>query len=291
MDVRHAAIQYVQFLHASGYSPNTIANVASCLLLFQHRFNNPLVVEAAKYAVEFLAWRAQTVKRNSLCANFAHLRGFFRWCVQEGYIDKSPLERMHYPKQEKIVTQPLSDAELFQILDHAEGWERPAFLLLLGSGMRVGELAGLKWSDFHDGVLTVTGKGSKQRTVHPGSVALRELMTLPRQGNLVFGRSYSGVKDGFRRLSRRSGVPFFPHQVRHTFAALFMENSGGDILSLQALMGHASIQTTQIYLAAYQRDHALKQQQRCNPCDTLLGGRTTRAAVAQGMSGPSGTSS
>ena len=264
---------FLQSLRASGFSHNTVANAASCYLLFQNRVGDISVSQAATHAVDFLAWRARTVKRNSLCANFAHMKGLCAYCVREGYIKKSPLEGMRYPRQEKVVTQPLSDQAMLRIVEYALGWQRSAVLLLFGTGMRIGELANLTWDDVGDGVLLLHGKGSKQRTVAPGAVALRELMRLPRKGRKVFPVSGNAIKDGFRRLSKRSGVPFHPHQIRHTFAHKFLTH-GGAIEDLSQILGHSCLDTTAIYIRAFRRERALDAQRHFNPTDSLFSERS-----------------
>ena len=135
--------------------------------------------------------------------------------------------------------------------------------------MRVGELAALKWDDVGDGVLLLHRKGNKQDTVCPGVVAMRELMRLPRTEPRVFARSYSGIKAAFRRLSAKSGVPFYPHKMRHTFAHLFIAQ-GGSIEDLSEIMSHANLNTTAIYLRAFRRERALEAMRRWNPADILL---------------------
>ena len=134
--------------------------------------------------------------------------------------------------------------------------------LLYGSGMRVAELCGLDLDDLDlaRGLVTVMGKGAKQRQVliHERCVtALRAWLDGPRAG-LMTATSPSGAlffngrgnrlgpRDVRRILDRRSPVPTHPHALRHTFATHLLDN-GADLRVVQELLGHASLQTTQVY--------------------------------------------
>ncbi|RPJ39955.1 MAG: hypothetical protein EHM35_00950, partial [Planctomycetaceae bacterium] len=184
---------YLQSLQATGHSPHTLASVASCLHLFITFTGNVDISRAAQQAIAFLAKRAETVKPNSLCADFSHIKQFLLFCVRQGWLKRSPLDGMHSPRKEIVVTMPLSDAEILAILEVANLWERAMIVLLLGTGMRIGELAALRWQDVGEGVLLLHGKGNKQRTVAPGVAAFRELMRLPRDDDRVFPWSREAI--------------------------------------------------------------------------------------------------
>ena len=263
-----AASLYLQALQATGHSPHTLHAVASCLHLFISFTGNVGVGQASQQAVAFLAHRAATVKPNSLCTDFSHIKGLMAFCVSREWIARSPLEGMRCPKQEIVVTMPLSDAEIFGILKVANQWERAMIILLLGSGMRIGELAGLRWSDVSEGVLLLRGKGRKQRTVAPGVTAMRELMRLPRQSAEVFPFSREAIIARLRRLSARSGVSFHPHQFRHSFSHRYLEY--GTIEELAEILGHSSLEATMVYVRANRRQRALERMVENNPADTLF---------------------
>ena len=139
--------------------------------------------------------------------------------------------------------------------------DRALFELLYSSGLRVSELTGVRWRDldFGEGLVRVTGKGSKTRVVPVGSKALAALAALRDQDRpgaddvLVHGRlgrplTPNGVRMRLKRRARDQGVwkRVYPHLLRHSFASHLLESSG-DLRAVQEMLGHADIATTQIY--------------------------------------------
>jgi len=259
---------YLQSLQATGHSPYTLHTVACCLRLLILHTGNIGIDRASQQAVAFLAKRATEVKPNSLCVDFSHTKTFLLYCVRQGWLDRSPLDGMKGPRKELVVTQPLSDVEIFAILKEANQWERAMIVLLLGTGMRIGELAALRWEDVGEGVLLLHGKGNKQRMVAPGVAAMRELMRLPRESSHIFPFTRGAIMARLHRLARRS-CPFHPHQFRHTYAHTLLR-AGAGIEDLAEILGHVSIETTRTYLRAYRRERMLEAMQRWNPADILL---------------------
>jgi len=274
-----AANLYLQSLRATGHSPHTLASVASCLHLFIAFTGNIGIDRVSQQVIAFLAHRAETVKPNSLCADFSHLKQFLLFSVRQGWLERSPLDGMRSPKKEIVVTMPLSDAEILAILEAANLWERAMIVLLLGTGMRIGELAALRWQDVGEGVLLLHGKGNKQRTVAPGVAAFRELMRLPRDDDRVFPWSREAIIARLHRLSKRS-VSFHPHQLRHTYAHRVLGNMG--IEELAEVMGHVSIETTRGYLRAYRRERMLEAMVAYNPADALFERTRPETLIAAG---------
>ena len=259
---------YLQSLQATGHSPYTLHTVGCCLRLFILHTGNIGIDRASQQAVAFLAKRATEVKPNSLCVDFSHTKTFLLYCVRQGWLDRSPLDGMKGPRKELVVTQPLSDVEIFAILKEANQWERAMIVLLLGTGMRIGELAALRWEDVGEGVLLLHGKGNKQRMVAPGVAAMRELMRLPRESSHIFPFTRGAIMARLHRLARRS-CPFHPHQFRHTYAHTLLR-AGAGIEDLAEILGHVSIETTRTYLRAYRRERMLEAMVRWNPADILL---------------------
>ena len=268
MDTVIAARLYIQSLQATGHTPFTLRSIASCLHLFITFSGNVGISQASQQAIPFLAHRAETVKPNSLCADFSHIKQFLLFCVREGWLERSPLDGMKGPRKELVVTMPLSDAEIFAILKEANQWERAMIVLLLGTGMRIGELAALRWEDVGEGVLLLHGKGNKQRMVAPGVAAMRELIRLPRETDQIFPFSRDAILARLHRLSLRS-CRFFPHQFRHTYAHTLLR-AGAGIEDLAEILGHVSIETTRTYLRAYRRERMLEAMVRWNPADALF---------------------
>ncbi len=222
----------------------------------------------------------------------ASLRSYFSWCARRGLVGSDPSVRLSAPSPDSRLPRVLGQAELDRLLgprpatdgqdpagrqggggtdgERGDGSQVAArdtrddavLELLYGSGMRVAELCGLDVDDLQldRGVVTVTGKGDRQRQVlvHETCVAaVRTWLDGPRAvmataaspGGALFynGRGNRlGTRDVRRILDRRSPVPTHPHALRHTFATHLLDG-GADLRVVQELLGHASLQTTQVY--------------------------------------------
>ena len=212
------------------------------------------------------------------------LRQFFLFCTAEGYRGDNPADRLDAPKIGRPLPRHLGIEELGAIIEAIESYDGPARLrlgciveLLYGAGLRVSELVGLVMSDVPPGRgwLTVRGKGGRERVVPLGDHARASIdaWTAARNRYLVGGRRSrwlfpSRSKEGHltrRRVGQlldelavRAGLDparVSPHVMRHAFASHLLEG-GADLRSLQQLLGHADIATTQIYT------HVVEEQLR-----------------------------
>lgn len=221
----------------------------------------------------YLGTLTKTCRKSSIGRKIAALKGFFRYLVKEGRISRSPVSGLGSPKQEKPLPAFLSVDDMFQLLSRAPAGtildirDRAILESLYSTGVRVSELVGLNWGDidFQLGIIRVMGKGSKERIIPIGEVALQALQDygaeqrkrwgrlprgpapvfLNRRGSRITTRSVARIVD--KRL-RASGIPtrVSPHGLRHTFATHLL-NSGADLRVIQELLGHASLSTTQRY--------------------------------------------
>lgn len=214
-------------------------------------------------------------KKSSLARKLAAQRSFFRFLVDEGILRQSPAELVATPKQEKNLPAFLPVDEVFSLLDSTEksprwGARDWAMLETLYScGIRVSELVGLSDGDvdFALGIVKVYGKGGKERIVPVGEKALEAIRAyLPARDKVLagHGRKTSPVPlfintRGTRLTSRsvarvlqkhilESGLlrKASPHALRHSFATHLLD-AGADLRSIQELLGHASLSTTQKY--------------------------------------------
>jgi integrase/recombinase XerC len=219
----------------------------------------------------FLATRRYA--KASIARTAASLRSYFQWCAQRGLIVDDPSVRLSAPSPDSRLPRVLGHQELGQLLEPAGGpaaGTRPEVArrddavleLLYGSGIRVAELCGLDLGDVDLArrVVTVTGKGSKQRQVliHArcaeavaawldGPRATMRTDESPAQALFFNRRGHRlGPRDVRRLLDRRSPVPTHPHALRHSFATHLLDG-GADLRVVQELLGHASLQTTQVY--------------------------------------------
>jgi len=200
------------------------------------------------------------------------LRIFFSWLVSEDIIDSNPFNRVKIPRSPGKVIPTFSDSQIQQLLNAidtttAEGYRDCSIILtLLDTGLRVSELCNLKLINLwlEEGMLKVLGKGNKERLIPIGKQVQRllwhyinryrpepampnyDFLFLTREGKpLTKDRvekimTYYGKKAGLR------GVRCSPHTLRHTAAVRFLRN-GGDVFSLQRMLGHASLEMTRRY--------------------------------------------
>jgi integrase/recombinase XerC len=223
------------------------------------------------------ARRADGIGSRSLMRTLAGVRGFARFLERNGKGKVGALNAVRGPKIAKTLPRPLSTEAARRLADPdvAAGDEREPWIhardaavlaLLYGSGLRIAEALGLKRGDFSGrgpDAITVTGKGSKQRMV-PVLPQVASLVAdyialcpydLPAQGSLFVGAKGGPltarvVQLAMARLRGALGLPetATPHALRHSFATHLLAR-GGDLRSIQELLGHASLATTQIYTA------------------------------------------
>ena len=202
----------------------------------------------------------------SLQRRLSACRSFYLWLLKRGRIDANPADAIRAPKAARKLPQVLDVDEAVQLVEVATDAplglrDRALLELFYSSGLRLSEVCALKWADldFAQGLVTVLGKGSKQRIVPVGSHARNALAALREEaagqpGDFVFpGRggaqiSSRAVQLRMKKLAAQRGVykRVHPHLLRHSFASHVLESSG-DLRGVQELLGHADIATTQIY--------------------------------------------
>lgn len=218
----------------------------------------PITLEICRaYQIDIQARNLSTV---SVQSYIRALRAFLSWCFEEGYIDDDISKRLRLPKAERKVIDVLTDDEITAVLEACRASPQcyrdlAIVSLMLDSGLRLNEVVTAQADKLHimERYLIVSGKGNKQRVVPFGRTTAEALIELPSSGNLFLlddGRPMTehALKDLFRRLKKRSGVnKLHPHLLRHTFATKYLIN-GGNIYTLQAIMGHTSLEMVKRYL-------------------------------------------
>jgi integrase/recombinase XerC len=237
----------------------------------------------------YLAGRAQAgIERSSSARALSTLRGFFRFLDRRGFAKNAALAAVRTPKLPKSVPKPLSAEDAALTLDGiVELGEQPwigrrdlaIVMLLYGCGLRLSEALGLTRAEApaKPGMLSITGKGRKTRLVPvlPAvAEAVAEYVAMCPHRLAAKGPLFVGVRGGplnprlvqrqMQRLRALLGLPetATPHALRHSFATHLLAG-GGDLRSIQELLGHASLSTTQRYtavdaerlLAVYDRAH------------------------------------
>jgi site-specific recombinase XerD len=230
----------------------------------------------------------------SVADKYTTLRVFFNYLVQSEQLIKSPLEHLHKPKVPKKHARTFTNKEVMDILNYFDketfiGYRNYTIMcILFGTGMRKSELLGLSVLDVHfnEDLITVLGKGNKERSI-PISTYLKRVLkkyldlrnahckeeNSPFTPALLVNNkgdklSVHGIDTIFRQLKENLQMPkgrLSPHTWRHTFAKSFLLN-GGDVFSLQRLLGHEDISTTQIYID-YTAKELKVQNDKFNPLD------------------------
>ena len=217
----------------------------------------------------------------SIARMASSVRGFLADAVRHDLIPINPAEGVPQPKIPGTLPKALPAGSLAAMIDAVDGDEpvdvrdRAILEMLYGTGVRVSELAALRLTDITAGdFLVVTGKGNKQRSIPVSNTvadAVESYLGSPRE-HLLDGRMspmlWIGVRGGdlsSRGIRRVVGhrVGTFPHALRHSFATHLLEN-GADLRSVQDLLGHSELATTQIYTAVT-RKHLTETYERSHP--------------------------
>lgn len=209
---------------------------------------------------------------STIARRLAALKAFYQYLVRESRIERDPTENLESPKQRKRLPKVLTVDEVERLLSQPDGRtpaglrDRAMLELLYATGIRVSELVALNVPDINldAGFVRCRGKGSKERVVPVGSVAVRALKNYLEQGWPRLSRDPSEgalfvnqhgrrlTRQGFwkilKKYARMAGITkeITPHTLRHSFATHLLEN-GADLRAVQEMLGHADISTTQIY--------------------------------------------
>ncbi len=207
-------------------------------------------------------------KPTSIRRKISTFKSFYKFLYKNGYINKKdyPLNKVVYPKVEKRLPKFIYYNDLLEILDESKRTndgirDRLIIEMLYATGVRVSELINMKYSDidFNNRRIRVCGKGNKERIVYYGEYA-EEALKIYMSDHIKNDKGYVFVNSNGGRLTDR-GVRYIidkimeklsvkvhvtPHVLRHTFAT-DMLNNGCDIKVVQELLGHSSLQTTEVY--------------------------------------------
>ena len=300
---------FIAFLRAEQRaSPETLRNYASDLRQL-HKFLvsrrlAPSPVDPALLSTDavraYLQWLDQKGgKPASLARKLAAIRSFYRYLTRQRLVQRNPVAGMRTPKQPRslprVLTKDDADALMTFPAGNSLGAVRDRALLetLYSTGARVSELVALDLQDVHDseGLVRLQGKGRKERIVPIGELALdairRYRLCLPRsaasgaqplfcnrRGGRLTSRSVGRIVA--RYSSTLAGGAVSPHALRHSFATHLLDE-GADLRSIQEMLGHASLSTTQRYTHVA-TDQLLAVYDRAHP-------RAGRAAVARPVKG------
>lgn len=271
-----------QFLHRlnseRGSSENTLRAYSTDLGDFadfvEARQKSVQQVQRRDVRAYLATLHARGLARATIARKVSAVRSFYKYLYREGTVDTNPVAGLRTPRREKKLPRFLTPSEVDRLMNAAqerEGWtgarDRALLETLYGGGLRVSEVVRLDDDDvdFKNGIAKVRGKGKKERLAPLGGAAVRALrrykkmrsrVQLPEKDphalfiNAVRGGRLSArsVRRIMRKTLLQAGLDgkLSPHDLRHSFATHLLQN-GADLRSVQELLGHENLSTTQIY--------------------------------------------
>jgi len=267
--------------HEKGFSEHTLRAYHKDLLQFDNflKAEKRSSLESVNHLLlrRFLAvLRSKNYSKTTIARKLASIRSFFKFLIREGELVANPFEMLRTPKQDKKLPHFLSITEVDVLLKTPDsstlmGLRDMAIMeTLYSTGIRVSELVGLDEGsiDFIAGMIKVQGKGKKERLVPIGSPAIKaineyidsksmskkqeeksvsrsETLFLNKYGGRLTARSVARSLDKYLKVS---GINLLtsPHTFRHSFATHLLDK-GADLRSVQEMLGHSSLSTTQVY--------------------------------------------
>ncbi|MBU1726541.1 MAG: tyrosine recombinase XerC [Candidatus Omnitrophica bacterium] len=264
--------KFIRYLEIEkNYSPHTILNYKLDLEDFS-KFLADTEVEKVDYLTlrKYLAaLKEKTLGNRSIGRRLSALRSFFKFLTREGLLKTNPILILSSPKLDKHLPSFMTEDETGSLIESAHALDedderglrdRAILETFYSAGLRISELVGLDADDidFIGCILKVRGKGKKERIVPIGDTALvairkyldkrkkkSEAVFLNKNGRRITTRGVRGIVEKYLKLAGiKHGVS--PHTLRHSFATHLL-NRGADLRTVQELLGHANLSTTQIY--------------------------------------------
>lgn len=262
----------------------TVVHLRQCV---EHLLINPVPVVKSRRPPD----NGKTFSISTVRGHIRVWKAFFNWCYQEELIEKNPVLRLSAPKADKRIIPAFTDEQVekmfscFDLSTDIGFRDYLIILLLLDTGIRLSEIAGIEVVNVHDTYIKVFGKGRKEREVgiHPDVSKLLwkyihkyrhpknadETILFLGAGGRGAGRPFGhdGVKHLVERVKKATGITDMrvsPHVFRHTFAKMYLK-AGGDLFKLSREMGHSNIQTTKIYLEDFNSSDARNEHASFSP--------------------------
>jgi len=265
--------KFVRYLEIEkNYSKHTVVNYHLDLEDFKN-FLGDKPIEKVDYLVlrKYLALlKEKNFLPRSVGRKLSTLRSFLKFLTREGFVKNNPLLSISSPKQDKHLPSFLTEEDVKRLIDSVviekgkkeelQLRDKAILEMFYSTGMRISEVVGTSVSDidFISGVVKVYGKGKKERIVPIGELAMKAIrqyldkrkkqtqaVFLNKNGSRITDRGVRDIVTKYLKLvSLKHGVS--PHTLRHSFATHLL-NRGADLRSVQELLGHANLSTTQVY--------------------------------------------
>lgn len=258
-------------------SPRTLTNYHHAISKFADALGDEFHGWQKLDAEDFRDYLYECMKaewsRSTIRLHFSALRSFYKYLTRREGLESNPVAEVQLPKAEKKLPVVLDQAQVIELLEmpfkidqpkQAPIWTpfRDAAVLELfySSGVRLAELAALNVDDFdlHNECVRVFGKGSKERICPVGTPAAEAIHKYRNEARVMEGALFinksrkrlttRAISNLFKKYHAHSNIPLnvSPHKLRHSFATHLLDH-GADLRSVQTLLGHASLSTTQIY--------------------------------------------
>ena len=272
MDIDAQIIEYINYVEIErGLSKNTVDGYYRDLAAFFEYVKKPYKKIEKKDITNYIMYISKDKNSKTVNRHIVSIRNYFKYLSRNGLISKNPCDDIVGLKMPKTVPHVLNEDEINKLLDikceNALDYRNKAMLeLMYSSGLRVSELLSLEVNDidFEMNAVRCFGKGSKERIVPLDDIATialknyinvyRNTLLKNKSSNLLFLNAHGNnlSRQGFfkilKEIALEKGInkELSPHTIRHSFATHLI-NHGADLRSVQTLLGHENIKTTQIY--------------------------------------------
>lgn len=290
--MEHLIIHFIKHLNVEkNYSIHTLKNYEHDLNIFKDFMKNKNINKIDYSDIRNYLSHLYELNhsKTSIARNISTLRSFFKFLYSEKIINDNPMILISNPKLDKTLPKFLNYKEIDAILKIPNTLlptgKRDALILemLYSTGLRVSELVNIKLSDinFHEQKIKILGKGNKERYVLFGTICLEKIndylkngrpylgknitndyLFLNKRGKPITDRSIRNIINDVAKLASLK-MHISPHVIRHTFAT-HMLNEGADLKSVQELLGHENLSTTQIYTHV-SNEHLRNTYLNCHP--------------------------
>lgn len=237
-------------LTLAGFRPRTIESRQQVLEAFARTLEPRQPTDATRLDCE--AWLSRPLAPESRRAYRSHLRAFYAWCVEEGFLSADPTDRIPAVRVKRGTPRPMSDADLTRALALADRRMRAWLLLMALAGLRCMEVAALRPCDLidteHGPILHLPEtKGGGTAAMPAHTLVVEALRSLPVRNRLWWSVLPATLSAQVNRHLRASGATGSAHSLRHHAGTAFYDASGHDLLLTAQLLRHVSVSSTQIY--------------------------------------------
>ncbi|MGL5718026.1 MAG: site-specific tyrosine recombinase/integron integrase [Paraclostridium sp.] len=264
-DIQEKILLYLQTKKLQGLSEKTLQNYFYLLRKFTVAFNKCVADITINDLRAFIVSETTGLKQTTINTKIMYIQSFFKWLHEEEYIDKDPSIKLPIVKTPKRLRNSLTLEEVERLRLACTTYREKALIeILIATGCRVSEVSGMNKEDLnlHENTIRVIGKGDKERIVFFNEKTRVHLNNYLKERNDDIAALFTATRKPFNRLGPRTlqkeinqiakkakfDKSVFPHLFRHTFATHGLRN-GASLITIQNLLGHCNIATTEKYIS------------------------------------------